>query len=408
MDVTFPTIAEKNIAQLAIRKFNSVGNEATEEDCVAAVTKEFEDAGELPFDFDSGTSPAFKQVRHKCLMAKAGALNLFIDEIGTNLLSNTDLLGTFLEAFDVGKIKQKLVKNTVENRRAKEINGRVPCNMLLFGTPAKLLDGGKTEDEFYSMLETGYSRRCLFGYSLGRVKGKQLTPEQVFDIATSQSDNTILNKLSVLFKNLAKVDNFDITLGMDKDVNLLLIEYRQQSEAIADALPEHKHIQKAEISHRYFKALKLAGTYAFIDSSDKVYEKHLYAALKLVEDSGIAFTEILSREKPHVKLAKYIASNDEPVTKSDLIEDLPSYRGNELQKKEMMTLAIAYGYKNNIIIKEDIVDDISFYTGESLEETDLNNVILSYSGDITTGYANENIKFNQLHKLCNEIGRAHV
>ena len=273
--------------------------------------------------------------------------------------------------------------------------------MLLFGTPAKLLDGGKTEDEFYSMLETGYSRRCLFGYSLGRVKGKQLTPEQVFDIATSQSDNTILNKLSVLFKNLAKVDNFDITLGMDKDVNLLLIEYRQQCEAIADALPEHKHIQKAEISHRYFKALKLAGAYAFIDSSDKVYEKHLYAALKLVEDSGIAFTEILSREKPHVKLAKYIASNDEPITKSDLIEDLPSYRGNELQKKEMMTLAIAYGYKNNIIIKEDIVDDISFYTGESLEETDLNNVILSYSGDITTGYANENIKFNQLHKLCN-------
>jgi len=400
MDVTFPTIAKKNIANLAIKKFNSVGNEATEEDCLEAVTKEFEDAGELPFDYDSGTSPAFKQVRHKCLMAKAGALNFFVDEIGTNLLSNSDLLGTYLESYDLGLIKQKLIKNTIENRRAKEIRGSVPSNMLLFGTPPKLLDGGKTEDEFLSMLETGYSRRCLFGYSLGNVKNKQLTPEEVYDIATSKSDNSYLNKLSAIFKKLATVDNFDLTLNMDKDVNLLLIEYRQQCEALADAMPEHRHIHKAETSHRYFKALKLAGAYAFIDSSDKVYEKHLYAAIKLVEDSGIAFEQMLNRDKPHIKLAKFIASTDTPVTKSDLIEDLPSYRGNELQKKEMMTLAIAYGYKNNIIIKEEITDDISFYSGESLEETNLDEMILSYSGDKTTGYNNQVVKFNQLHKLC--------
>lgn len=400
MEETFPTIAKRNLAKLAIEKFNSVGNELSEDDCLAVITREFEDAGELPFDYDSGTSPAFKQVRHKCLMAKAGALNFFVDEIGTNLLGNIDLLGTYLESYDLGLIKQKLVKNTAENRRAKEIRGKVPSNMLLFGTPAKLLDGGKTEDEFYSMLETGYARRCLFGYSLGTKTDKQLTPQEIYDIATSSNDNIYLNKVSNLFKRLADISNFGLTINMDKDVNLLLIEYRQLCEKTADTLPEHKHIQKAEISHRYFKALKLAGAYAFIDSSDKVREKHLYAAIKLVEDSGKAFEQILTREKPHVKLAKFIASNEYPVTKSDLIEDLPSYRGTETQKREMLTLAIAYGYQNNIIIKEDIIDDISFFTGESLEETDVNNIILSYSANITTGYKNENISFNEIHKLC--------
>lgn len=400
MENTFPTLAETSLAQLAIKKFNSVGNELSEEDCLASLTSEFEDAGELPFDYDSGTSPAFKQVRHKCLMAKAGALNFMVDEIGSNLMSNSELLGSYLESYDVGKIKQKITKNTSENRRSKEINGKVPSNMMLFGTPAKLLDGGKTEEEFMSMLETGYARRCLFGYSRSRNTRKELTPEEVYDIATSTMDNTYLNKLSVKLKNLAKEDNFNITLGMEKDVNLLLIEYRQLCEKAAEKLPDHKHVQKAEMSHRYFKALKLSGTYAFIDSSDKVYERHLYAAIRLVEDSGQAFIDILSREKPHIKLAKFIASHDSAVTKSDLVEDLPSYRGTEAQKKEMMTLAMSHGYKHNIIIKEEVKDGISFYTGETLEETDLNKIIVSFSGDITTGYKNENIPFNQLHRLC--------
>ena len=70
----------------------------------------------------------------------------------------------YLELYDQGSIKQKLIKNTNENKRNEDIDGKTPTNALLFGTPVKLLDGGQTEDQLYSFLETGYARRCLFGY----------------------------------------------------------------------------------------------------------------------------------------------------------------------------------------------------------------------------------------------------
>ena len=65
----------------------------------------------------------------------------------------------------------------------------------------------------------------------------------------------------------------------------------------------------------------------------------------------------------------------------------------------MMTLAVAHGYKNNIIIKEKISDGITFYTGSMLKETDLNKITIAYSGDYTTGYKNEIVEFSQLNKL---------
>ena len=405
MEKTFPSLAKKSLKSIGHKRFNASSNiKKTLEDEVLKVESEFEDLGDLPYDYDSGTPAAFKQVRHKCLMAEAGALNFFVDEIGDNLLTNSDMLKVYLEAFDVGKIKQKITKNTADNKRLKEINGKVPCNMLLFGTPAKLLDGAKTEEEFMIMQETGYARRCFFAYSTGSVNDVSLTPEQVYDLAVSDTDIIVTTKLNKLFVNLAKEANFGITIQMDKAVNLQLIEYRQSCEKLANEYPEHKFIHKAEMGHRYFKALKLSGAYAFIDSSPKVTAEHLHAAIKMAEESGDAFHRILARERPFIKLAKFIGSYGSELTKSDIIEELPCYKGNELQKKEMMKLAIEHGYKNNIIIKETERDGIDFYKGEMLQETDTDKIVLSYSTDITKNYKNHTVSFNQLHKLTTANG----
>ncbi|MDT1904048.1 DUF3987 domain-containing protein, partial [Acinetobacter baumannii] len=78
-------------------------------------------------------------------MGNAGSVNLQIDEIGANLIGQTEVLNTFLELYDKGLVKDKLVKSTSENVRFERIDGATPTNMLLFGTPSKLLDGGVTE-----------------------------------------------------------------------------------------------------------------------------------------------------------------------------------------------------------------------------------------------------------------------
>lgn len=402
LDETFLEAAEININALAVKRAAKKGTAQDEE--LVKTQKEFDSLGQLLFSFDSATPAAVKQLRHKLLMANAGSLNLQIDEIGANFVGSIEVLNLFLELYDVGAIKQKLVKNTLENVRGEEIHGRTPTNMLLFGTPSKLLNGGKTEEELYSMLETGYARRCLFGYSRESNKRIDLTPDEVYDLMTNKASNTILKSMSDHLEKMADMTNMNRKLIMQKPTSLLLIEYKLACEKLAHALPEHEEIKKAEISHRYFKALKLAGAYAFIDDSIELTEEHLYNAIKLVEESGAAFNQLLTRDRPYVKLAKYIATCRRDVTQADLVEDLPFYRGSASQKAELLNLAIAYGHQNNIIIKKAFSDGVEFLRGESLQETDLNKMILSWSTDIAHDYKNELAPFEKLDKLTNTNG----
>lgn len=402
LEETFPILAENNLPKLALKRANRKSTDPDEE--LVRVQKEFEQLGSLVFSFDSGTPAAVKQMRHKLLMADAGSMNLQIDEIGSNLVGNMDVLDTFIELYDVGLIKSKLIKNTSDNVRNEEIVGRTPTNMMLFGTPSKLLNGSKTEEELYSMLETGYARRCFFGYSRASNKVQEQTPEEIYAQLTNKDANLYLQDLSNRLENLADIINVNKRLIITKETSLLLIEYKLKCEREAHLYPEHEEIKKAEISHRYFKALKLAGAYAFIDDSPELTEAHLYQAIKLAEESGDSFNRLLTRDRAYVKLAKYIATCKRDVTQADLVEDLPFYRGAQGQKSEMLSLAIAYGYKNNIIIKKSFSDGIEFLRGETLKATDIAKMVLSYSTDITTDYCNEYAPFDQLHKLTQAAG----
>jgi len=402
LEETFLLLAERNLPQLSHKRAIRKNTDPDQE--LERVNKEFENLGPLLFSFDSGTSPAVKQMRHKLLMANAGSVNLEIDEIGLKLVGETEVLTTFLELYDKGLVKTKLIKSTSDNARNEEIRGATPTNMMLFGTPSKLFDGAQTEAQLYAMLDTGYARRCFFGYLKGAGKNLNMSPEQVYDMMTSQDSTQFLSELSDRLGNLADIINVNKKLVMSKQTSLLLIEYKLNCEKEASKMADHEEMKKAELSHRYFKALKLAGAYAFIDDSPELTEDHLYNAIKLAEDSGKAFQMMLSRDRPYVKLAKYLASINKEVTQADLVEDLPFYKGSLSQKNEMMTLATAYGYRNNIIIKKKFEDGIEFLRGESLKLTELDKMIVSYSNDMTEGYNNQAAPFDKLHILTQQNG----
>jgi hypothetical protein len=221
---------------------------------------------------------------------------------------------------------------------------------------------------------------------------------------TNPQSNQYILGLSDRLAQLADISNADKKLLMTEEVSLILLEYKLLCEEKAEELPEHLEVRKAEISHRYFKALKLAGAYAFIDDSPEVTEEHLYNAIKLAEESGAAFESILSRDKPYVKLAKYFATCKTDVTHADLIADLPFFKGTASQRAELIGLAIAWGYRNNIIIKKSFNDGIEFLRGESLKESHLDSMILSYSTDITTDYLNVRGPWEELYMLTQADG----
>ena len=393
----YPQQAETHLAELARIKANKTGT--SEEELLDSMRNEFAQLGPIVFSFDSGTSPAVKQMRHKLLMSGAGAINLEIDEIGSNLVGNTDVLNTFLELYDVGKIKQKLIKNTTENKRSEEIDGRTPANMMLYGTPSKLLNGSKTEEEFMSMLDTGYARRCLFAYSRKIYKNETHTPEELYEMLIDTAANTELESLSELLFRLADPLNFHKELKIPKKVSIELLRYKLNCESRAEHLREFEEVQKSELAHRHSKVRKLAGAYAFIDSSPEVQMNHLYAAIKITEDSGEAFAEILSRPRIHERIARYLAEVRKDVTQVDMMEDLPFYKGSTTQRRDVMTQAIAWGYRNNIIIRTSFTDNIEFFKGESLEETQLSRLTVAYSNDFAMHYAPQYAPWEQLHKL---------
>lgn len=396
---TFEVMAEPNLRKLAVER--AARKDCDEEDELQRVIKEFNSLGSLVFSFDSGTTAAVKQMRHKLLMANAGSCNLIIDEIGSNLLGNVDLFTQYLELYDVGLIKPKLIKNTADNIRNEEIIGRTPTNMMLFGTPSKLLNGGKIEEELLSMLETGYARRCFFGFGQENQESLEMTPEQVYQIMTNKNTEGFLTKVSDHFERLADMSNMNRGLIMSKETTLLMIEYKLSCEKKASMLSEHEEAKKAELKHRYFKALKLAGAYAFVDDSIELTDVHLYAAIKVAEESGEAFSMLLSRDRPYVKLARYIANIGKELTQADLVEDLQFYRGPISQKTEMMQLATAWGYRNNIIIKKTYADGIEFLKGETLKPNDMTGLIVSYTNnvDMTSDFKNERCPWDKLHRL---------
>lgn len=404
MEDTFAVIAEKNLNVIATDRAVRNGTDQQEE--FEKVEREFRSAGAFPFTFDSGTPPAVKQLRHKLLLSNCGSINLQIDEIGSNLIGSTDVLTLFLELFDQGIVKQKLIKNTNDNQRGEELDGKTPTNMLLFGTPSKLLDGGQTEDMFYSFLETGYARRCLFGYAQHSRKAYNNIPaEEIYARLIEPTNNAVVNKWANQFHKLADPAIYGWKMEVEDKVAIMLLTYKIECEKAADLMADHEEIRKAELSHRYFKALKLAGAFAFIDECSEVeMEAHLLPAILLVEESGQSFQTILNREKTYVKLAKFIATVGSEQTHADLHEALPFYKSGNAARNEMITLATAWGYKKHIIIKKTFVDGIEFFSGETLKETDLNEIKIAYSDHWAYNYQGELVPFDKLHMMTQTSG----
>lgn len=398
----FPFTAEPNLEKIALKRSS---RDSTDYDFeLEKIKKEFASLGPLVYSFDSGTPAAVKQMRHKLLLADAGAVNLIIDEIGSNLTSSSEVLTTLLELFDMGGIRQKITKVTAENVRHEEIDGNTPTNLMMFGTPSKLLDGGKTEDELISLLDTGYARRCFFSYGKESTRDLTLSAEEIYDRMTNKVSSTFVDSFSEKLGYLADSHNMGTVLTMTKETSLLVIQYKIDCERLADSLPDHEEQRKAEISHRYFKALKAAGAYAFIDGSPELTETHFFQAVKLAEESGKAFELLLSRERPYVKLANYLGNCGTEVTEPDLMQDLPYYKGSQATRADMVKMAIAWGYKNNVIIKKAFTDGIEFLRGEKLKVTDLTKMVVSYArggpGEHPAhGYANKTAPWTQLERL---------
>lgn len=360
--------------------------------------KEVTELGPYVETFDSGTAPAIKQLRAKIQQLHFGALNLQIDEIGSNLTGSEEALTTFLELYDLGQIKQKVTKVTKESSRTLDKRTATPANLLLFGTPSKLFDGGNAEKLFVDLVTAGYARRSFFSWQAARRGMKALDQDEAFQKAvqllTALDTSPWIGKI----KELLDIKNGHVFVLTDR-ADKQLFAYRVFCEKRSEEYPEHQEDIRAEMMHRHIKTMKVAAAFAALERLPVVLIRHINHAIALTEESGKAFQTMLSRDKAYVRLAKYITSSKTRSTQADLVSMLPYYSGSQSARNDMMNLAVSWAYSHDKVIKKEYADGIEFFSGDSLEQTNLNAIPLAFSTHFADNYTNSSPRWDQLSKL---------
>ena len=101
MDDTFPVIAEQNLWEIANDRQPATA--PTSRTSTTRPQTEFQHAGALSLHLRLGHHAGRQAAAPQAADGHAGAINLQIDEIGSNLIGQTEVLNTFLELYDQGR-----------------------------------------------------------------------------------------------------------------------------------------------------------------------------------------------------------------------------------------------------------------------------------------------------------------
>ena len=388
-----PEVSIRRLEELAEAKSIRDGIDVTQ--AQSEIYKEWNRLPKHLYSFSDATIEGIKAKRVKLSMIELGSTNLEIDEIALNLERVSDVLGVFLEAFDTGKAKQKLIKVESNSETAK-----VPANAFFFGTPTRLLNGSKTEKVFIDMLAQGYGRRMFFGY-LNEDDGEIITSAHDRLMAMRNLEiSSDINDMKQHIEKFASRSYINMVLNIDDEVATYLLEYEANCIHKAKELKKHQEIKKAELVHRYWKVIKLAGILAFIDDRDYISMEDISDAIDVAETSGKAFRRIMDRPANHERLFEFLIDQGKKITQAELVDQLDFYNSmGKLQKEETIVLATAYAYLNNAVIKRKVSEGIEFISANVLEPSDGSKCILSISNDIVRNYDNKLGEFKNLKNV---------
>ena len=396
-EVTYPFVAEGNVKALASKKALKEGME--EDEALDVIMKRYNELPSPLYDFKEATDAGLKGAREKYTMTGIGGTNMSVDEIAYSLEKLEDVFSTLLETFDMAKAKDKLIK--VNSNGA---SGSIPSTLMMFGSPSSLLNGSNNEHQFINMLRQGFARRTMFSLIKDYKNNEKESAKSI--IERSKLSKTSQSDLNDYFIDLADKDVLGTVVTMSDELSEQLLDYKSECEMLSDNLKDHQDIEKFEMSHRYWKVLKIVGLLAFSEKRSSSTKEDLDYAINLAEESGKSFKDIMKRDANYVRLFKYLVDVGHKVTDADLYENLQFYASsNNAQRKDMKQLASAHAYNNNGFLRETAKNGVVFLEAEKMKETDLAKLTLSYSNDMTEGYNNDYVDWTKLPQLlkANEL-----
>jgi len=267
-----------------------------------------------PRDLKSAISTLPGTMKHLAALerGKQGAGYMYVDEIGSELISNKDLSENIIAlavGYDTGEIAPKILKD--DNNQVEGIKN-LPYSALMFGSPMNIIFDEAVKRKFKEEFSTKLSRRCHFSFITEETKRptfNSIEESREYAKAERMRVQTASAGLEPWFTALAS-STTNIPLEVEEEVEELFSDYHGYNEWYADTIPNQFAMTKLHRLHLQWKSLKVAGAIAILEGVEVITKQHLIEAIRFSEiyaNDIYNFEQELEKE-PYELFADYMIS----------------------------------------------------------------------------------------------------
>jgi len=244
-----------------------------------------------------------------------GAGYMYVDEIGSELVSNADLSENIVAlaiGYDSGEIPAKIVKDDANQVDPIE---NLPYSALMFGSPTNIIEDEKVKRKFKEEFSTKLSRRSFFSFvdeepELLRFSSIELSLEH----DRQEEKNVKAARADYTPWFTALVDStVPAPLKASKEVKDLFSNYNNYNKWLAQTISQKHPMHKLHRRHLQWKTLKLSGALAILMGDLTIEKHHFIQAIRFSEMycPDLEAFEIELDKEPYELFIKYMHKHAE-------------------------------------------------------------------------------------------------
>lgn len=272
------------------------------------------------------------------------------DEFNTNP-NFPDVIKILSEAYDLGIVEASYTKG--KEFRNNGVSG-IPFNALFIGSHYMLMFNPKLKEKLIASFMSKLSRRCSFVFAPDKIEEPVYTSGLELVKAERETRDKAVNavaKLSPKLIDIAKhnVNSAGLPLTLSPEADIVSISLKRYDSEVAahDCIPESADVLYRK--NRYWRALKLAGALAILDTSATIELHHIISAVNITElfNLDMQIFEAELNKADHERMSDYIQTLVEVDGKAFASLHELKKRGFTVtttytKLKELATLANAY------------------------------------------------------------------
>ena len=272
------------------------------------------------------------------------------DEFNTNP-NFPDVIKILSEAYDLGIVEASYTKG--KEFRNNGVSG-IPFNALFIGSHYMLMFNPKLKEKLVASFMSKLSRRCSFVFAPDKIEEPVYTSGLELVKAERETRDKAVNavaKLSPKLIDIAKhnVNSAGLPLTLSPEADIVSISLKRYDSEVAahDCIAESADVLYRK--NRYWRALKLAGALAILDTSTTIELHHIISAINITElfNLDMQIFEAELNKADHERMSDYIQTLVEVDGKAFASLHELKKRGFTVtttyaKLKELATLANAY------------------------------------------------------------------